>query len=204
MGTVFIASNDQIIKKDSEVLAKEREYINYIIEHINNVYNVYETLFEDGKRYLPTGITEEEYNNAIENIKQEVKEHDKSKFGEEEFDAYRINFYPTKKEKEKMDSDIDFFNEVKNNFQNAFKHHYTVNDHHPQHFIIDKEITDMPLECIIHMICDWCAMSLKFENKLSPVEWYNTKAKDEKASMSTKTKQIVDEMLFLIFNEEII
>ena len=204
MGVIYDANDGQILKKDVEVIAKEREYINYILEHINNVINAYESIFESGKPYIPNGFSEEEYNKAMAILNQEVHVHDQSKFSKEEFDAYRVKFYPTESEKKKMDEDIDYLNQVKDNFEKAWQHHYKLNNHHTRYYWDESgNIKDMPLSSIMHMICDWSAMSLKFDGKLSCVDWYNKNAEKEKSELSPRSKQIVEEMLRLIFNEEI-
>lgn len=207
MGTYYTVNDGNIVKKDSDVVDQERVYIHYIMNHIKNVNLAFQQLFFNGNQYIPNGISEEEYNEAINQLAKEITQHDMSKFSEEEFNSYRIYFYPTKEEKENMDSDVDFANEVNNNFDKAWKHHYQNNDHHTGYWISINEdgtqnITDMNLKAIIHMICDWCAMSYSKTQNFNPIEWYNTKADIEKSEMSAKTKELVDELLFLVFSEK--
>ena len=59
-------------------------------------------------------------------------------------------------------------------------------------------IEDMTLDAIVEMICDWEAMSIKFNT--STVDWYKTKAIDEKKAMSDKSKEITEELLFNILH----
>lgn len=42
-------------------------------------------------------------------------------------------------------------------FKNAIKHHYEVNDHHPEHF--ERGVYDMNLMQLIEMLVDWKAAS---------------------------------------------
>jgi hypothetical protein len=58
---------------------------------------------------------------------------------------------------------------------------------------------DMSLRAILEMICDWEAMGLKF--KSDTLNWYENDAKDEKAAMSTNTKQIVEELLYNVIHK---
>lgn len=44
----------------------------------------------------------------------------------------------------------------------GLKHHYAVNDHHPEHF--DGGIADMNLAQITEMLCDWKAATLRHTN----------------------------------------
>jgi hypothetical protein len=41
----------------------------------------------------------------------------------------------------------------------GLRHHYAVNDHHPEHF--ERGITDMNLLQITEMLCDWKAATLR-------------------------------------------
>jgi len=63
----------------------------------------------------------------------------------------------------------------------------------------------MDLLNILHMICDWSGMSLKFRGKLSPISWYNTQAQDERKAMSENTKARLKEILTMLFlGEEVL
>jgi len=54
---------------------------------------------------------------------------------------------------------------------------------------------------IIEMLCDWEAMSLKFGT--STLKWYENDAKDEKAALSPKTKEIVEDLLYNVLHNSI-
>lgn len=56
---------------------------------------------------------------------------------------------------------------------------------------------DMSLGAIIHMICDWEAMSKKF--KTNTLEWYETQADEEKACMTEHSRIILEELLKAVF-----
>ena len=57
----------------------------------------------------------------------------------------------------------------------------------------------MSLDAIIEMICDWEAMSDKFNT--NTLQWYEKDAKDEKACFSPKTKIIVEDILYNLIHK---
>lgn len=201
-------------------VAKEKEYRDYISEHISNVRKAYDELF--AKQEFPiltssvsddilVSITPEEMKEAITNVEIDIDAHDKSKYSTIEFNPYRRKFHPTEEEQERMKNDIHYKDKVMNDFKTAWEHHYTHNNHHPQYWayrfdkpsvLLDKP-KDMPLECIIHMICDWCGISLKFDGGLSCIDWYKNKADKEKKLLSPKTKKTVEVILNYLFNENL-
>ena len=58
----------------------------------------------------------------------------------------------------------------------------------------------MTLDAIVEMLCDWEAMSLKFNT--NTVEWYKNEAIDEKKAFSLNTKAIVEDLLFNILHKD--
>ena len=56
----------------------------------------------------------------------------------------------------------------------------------------------MPLFAIYHMICDWQAMSDAKGNTV--VQWYTTKADEEKASMTKNTREKVEYILSILYD----
>lgn len=210
MGIVYTGINGEIVAKDLEVNAKEQEYVKYIIDHIKNVYNAFLYIFGNGKQYIPSEYNIETYEIALNKLKTDIAAHDKSKFSDEEFNAYRVKFFPTESEKKKIEEDVEYLNKVKEDFEKAWEHHYTNNDHHtkywliPAHDEVDEHLKDMSLSAIMHMICDWCAMSYHFDGDFAKVvDWYNNDADKEKSEMTEKTKSLVEELLKMIFNAEI-
>lgn len=210
--------------KDIEVIDKEREYTKYILEHITNVQTAYNKLiksrmFDTFEIDLDNGdsitITSQDMDNIKAFLDFEINDHDQSKFSDEEFVPYRIHFYPTETEKKRIESDIDFANQAEDSFKTAWEHHWTNNPHHGKYFAFefnkDKLIwekldtpKDMPIRDILHMICDWAAMSLKFDGDMAEcVTWYNTKAEDEKSYMNNKTRAICEYFLKLFFDKPI-
>lgn len=210
MGKIYInGGNDSVLEYD--VIAKEDEYLDYINNHVANAITAFNNLFNN-KVYNLEGITDDpkKFANAVEIVSHDIEIHDATKYSDDEFYAYRRKFYPTLEEQNIKDQDeID---RVNDNYNKAWKHHYTHNYHHPLFWkyvdqngkILDTPLEiarPMPLYAIIHMICDWEAMSMRFNG--DTVEWYNTKATTEKSDMNPETKIKVENLLRVIYNKEI-
>lgn len=214
MGKLYV--QDTVVdNSDNDWLAKCKGYLTYIDEHITNVGKAYKILFEkpftevdSQELQIPVG----ELNKARLKAKEAIQTHDESKYSDEEFDGYRAHFFRTTDEQNKYDTDKEFKLINDENYEEAWEHHYKNNDHHPKYWkfvdIVDgrkvkvneekSEATEMPLYAILHMLCDWQAMSIKFNNKVS--EWYATKATEEKEDMNPNTKVIVDRFVEWIKN----
>lgn len=157
--------------KEKEI--KEKEYLEYINEHIRNV-RIACTKY--GERLAKTLNISERELNAI------AARHDESKYYEEEFEGYRQWFFPCSNE-----------TKDKKLFDKAWEHHYTVNKHHPEFWMdtYNNEPEDMPPIYIAEMLLDWEAMSMKFNNNTYD---YYMKEKDKKP-FSENTKKILDEVI---------
>lgn len=203
MGTILtesatIITSDESLAKNK----KEEEYIDYIKEHVNNVCTAFNNYFLTKSSQFAfevlVNFTFFELESAIKELsKGRIYEHDLSKYSEEEFEPYRAKYYPTEKETSGLTDEAKSL--IEKNAGIAWQHHYRTNPHHPKYWI-DKETgnpIDMDLISIIEMICDWEAMSIKFGG--STVDWYNTKADKEKKAMTDRTKNIVEELLNIIY-----
>jgi hypothetical protein len=183
----------------AERLSKEQEYMEYINNHIANVQKAYATYFLPllNINNISSLVSDEELKQAIENNRIRIETHDASKYSDDEFYGYRQKWYPTRSE---QNADDEYHTLITQNYEKCWEHHYTVNDHHPLHWV-DKAsgiVKDMTLDAIVEMLCDWEGMSMKFGG--STVDWYTNKAQDEKKAMSTKTKQIVEDLLFNVLH----
>ena len=180
---------------------KEQEYLDYINEHIGNVHKAYELymipLLEANN--ISTLISDEELKAAISHLGEYIDTHDASKFSDSEFDGYREKYYPTTRE---LDGDLAYKSNLEERYQECWKHHYTVNAHHPEHWVNHDNDTreDMTLEAIMEMICDWEAMSLKFGT--STLKWYE-EAEYEKSCFSSKTKEIVEDLMYNVIHNSV-
>ena len=212
MGKVIVNSDLNSSSSDEDI-QKSNEYVNYILEHVNNVKTAYNTLFKNKVYDISDICSQEEYECSINLLDagQGIIAHDDSKFSDEEFYGYRRKFYPTSEES--AITDLDTVNRINEDYEAAWKHHYTHNPHHPKYWKYtdeDNNILDTPLEVarpmdmryIIEMICDWEGMSIKF--KSSTVDWYNNKATEEKKDLNPATKNTVEKLLRQIYNKEIL
>ena len=172
-------------KKYKDIKLKEKEYEDYINEHVNNVKKAY------NERKIPISVVLNLSNDEIKDLENRIENHDNSKWSDEEFDAYRRHFhYISDKEKE----------ESKEDFEKAWKHHYTVNDHHPEHYCLDGEPKEIPKVAMAELICDWDAMSRKFGG--NPLKWYNDNAA-RKFVFNDNTKELLEKALKYLYDVDI-
>lgn len=195
--SLILDDNDAIERNQ-----KEQEYLDYIKDHISKViycFNLYMIPLLE-KTNISTLVSDEALKDTINLVQSRIDTHDASKFSDSEFDDYREKYYPTTKESEVINDDIEYKVELDERYQLAWKHHYETNVHHPEHWLNheDNTCTDMSLDAIIEMLCDWEAMSLKFET--SVLEWYENDAEDEKKCLSSKTKNIVEDLLYNVLH----
>ena len=112
-----------------------------------------------------------------------IQEHDDSKFSEEEFEPYAQKWFGDGKKTFE--------------YEEAWKHHWTHNEHHPEFWLGE----DMPYIYILEMICDWGSFSMKSGDFGELSDFYYNKAKDdEEKNLSDNTKIIIEEILEKINN----
>ena len=180
-------------------IQKNNEYTEYINKHIINVQEAWKSL----QNIFPNEIfvADPVINKSI--TKRTIH-HDSSKFSDEEFYAYRRFFYPVSKEEKKM---------AYNDFQIAWKIHYSRNDHHWEHWIAlspnsrkynnqnfniqDVQNTiildrgDKRIESLVEMICDWMAMGKVFGNTAK--QYYQNNR--EKIRLNPNDREFVEMIL---------
>lgn len=158
----------------SERMKKIAEYRLYIEQHRKNVRTAWKRLKELNEQHgNPLGWIEE--NEIIETL---IDNHDMSKYDSDEFDAYRMKFFPTTEEESRNAKDLkEYGNDwIEENFDRAWDRHQNRNGHHWQ--FMSKHNFKLPnlYELTIEMICDWYAMAMyKGEGHR---DYYNLK-KDE-------------------------
>jgi hypothetical protein len=148
----------------------QEEYKNYIEEHKDRVKQYADWLKEN----LP-----ELFDNIdIDLFDEMIEEHDESKYSEEEFEAYAQHFYGDK------NNDLEF--------EEAWKHHWLNNEHHPEFWLGE----DMPYIYILEMLCDWGSFSIDKGNMKELSKYYYEQAKDdEEKNLSDNTKIIIEEII---------
>lgn len=206
---------------DPQYIEKCEIYVGYIDEHIANVKLAYNKLFCNPDKPFTNfhGIQGEKLKRILAKLEMAINCHDSSKYLDSEFEGYRNHFYPTVLEQERMKEDEFYAKLVESNYQTSWFNHFVTNDHHPLHWkwttLMDtkagKQIVALktPLKvarkmtplAILHMICDWEAMSIKFNG--STVQWYINDAVDERRDMNPETRKIVEELLTQLYGVEI-
>lgn len=148
----------------------QEEYKKYIIDHKNRVAH-----FAD---WLKENLPELFENIDVELFDEMILEHDESKFSEEEFEPYAQKWFGDKKKTFE--------------YEEAWKHHWTHNEHHPEFWLGE----DMPYIYILEMICDWGSFSIEKEDFKELSDFYYNKARDdEEKNLSENTKEIIEEIL---------
>ena len=156
-------------------------YAGYIREHIKAVKDAYTTAEEAFKEVFP-----EVYSNDIDrsNLLNNINDHDRSKYNDNEFYGYAMKFYPVINTDPESES-------VNQNFQMSWLRHVHNNPHHPAYWLLPKSggvvILDMPDIYIIEMLCDWMAMG-KYYGGTTLSYWKSKFAKELPMSIRTISK----------------
>lgn len=156
-----------------------RQYIKYLQSHIGAVKESYNWICENLPELIDDTISDTLYEN--------IRIHDMSKYGIEEFTPYAKYFYGG----EKTD-------EVNRDFDYAWLHHQHNNPHHWQYWVLKEDegklkALDMPDEYILEMICDWWAFSWVKGNLYEIFSWYENNK--HKQILSDRTKEKVELIL---------
>lgn len=137
----------------------EKQYKEYLEGHIGNVVKALEILYN---MKIPFVI------DNIEELRNIVSQHDKSKYEEPEWTAYLHHFYPLNDKESKMEEEFD----------SAVRHHIKNNKHHWDYWIDDKNgslidnIDEHEYKLYtIERICDWLAMAGQHEE--GPHDYYD-------------------------------
>ena len=148
----------------------QEEYRKYIEEHKERVSKMAEWLKEN----LPEIFEDVD----LEAFDEVIKEHDDSKYDEEEFEPYAQRFYNNGEESFE--------------FAEAWKHHWTNNEHHPEFWLGE----DMPKIYILEMLSDWGSFSIDKGDLRELINYYYSQARDdEEKNLSDNTKIIIEEIL---------
>jgi len=127
-------------------------YLDYLKTHLENIEKAFR-LVESKCKDLQVFYDDYLYQELV----REVRNHDVSKFSEQEFTQYREIFYPSDGGKKEVPE--SFWEEGGVGFL-AFKHHSRRNDHHWQTWTKRTYITpNMWMVHCTHMVIDWIAMS---------------------------------------------
>ena len=158
-----------------------QQYDEYLREHISNVNKAWWWMEDHG--IIPPHMA---YEGGY------IIDHDKSKYDDEEYEAYDDYFYG------KEGQDEDDIKVIDNAFDYAWLHHIHHNPHHWQYWVLvnDDDGTkalEMPHSYVYEMIADWWSFSWKNGNLKEIFDWYD-KHKD-KMILHPVTKTLVEEAL---------
>ena len=139
-----------------------KEYGNYLYEHIHAVEKAAEWMVNHLSVFKTMDLRE------LITFGLNVREHDATKYAEEEYDPYDAYFYGER--------DEDAFNR-------AWLHHIHYNPHHWQHWILmnddgkyrdpDKMFPlEMPKVYSLEMVADWWSFSWRSGNLFDVFDWY--------------------------------
>lgn len=180
--------------ESQEIYKKNEEYKKYILNHKENIRVAWNNIkssekctlvLRKNKTYFDTIYPSHPIYDIEKESKREIDElilvHDDSKFGKEEFEPYRKNFYPISLEEKK---------ENKSNFFKAWKHHYTNNLHHWNWWSETGNKSYMTFNFVVEMCCDWIAMSMA--NKGNALQWFYQQTNID---LGVKQKSFVEELL---------
>lgn len=155
--STYYLKHSNINKEQREKELAQKEYTD---NHIKNVQKAWGMMKESVEimdyikelvktKYIPCAYI---YSSGFFNMMDiQISIHDASKYGPNEWDQYRTNFYPIN-DKEKEDH--------KDDFKAAWLHHYTVNKHHWNYWYkIYKDENAMDLSSVLELCCDWIAMN---------------------------------------------
>jgi hypothetical protein len=158
---------NMINESKTDYLEENRKYIE---EHKDNVRQFAEWL----RGQLPELFE----NIDLDLFNEMIQEHDDSKFSEEEFEPYAQKWFGDGKKSLA--------------YEEAWKHHWTNNEHHPEFWLGE----DMPYIYILEMLCDWGSFSIKSGDFRELSDFYYSKARDdEEKNLSENTKVIIEEIL---------
>lgn len=171
------------------IFQRQEEYNDYLNNHIDGVKNSYYYILK------PIIEGELEYNEIIE-LDNIIENHDASKYGIEEYDAYLNYFYP-ENSKNRKDDDSKVDDDVQKDFDMAWNHHQKCNPHHWQYWVLLKDSgelipMDMPFEYIVEMICDWHSFSAR-KPESTAYKWYNDMK--DKMILSDNTRKLVEALI---------
>lgn len=168
------------IRENKMIKKQEEKYNKYIEEHRNNVMKAYNELISCSLVYQYGG------QEMLDKLKDRIVLHDLSKYEEEEYDAYRKNFFPINQEEKENNKEA---------FEKAWQHHWKNNSHHWQYRQNNKDFSQDNIEDVLNVlenICDWLAMGYKFNDR--PYQYYE-KNKD-KIILNEKEKRFLEHIIY--------
>ena len=146
------------------------EYKEYVDSHKERV--------EEFSKWLKENLPDLFENIDIDLFDEMIRDHDESKFSEEEFEPYARKWH------------LDGIKTPE--YNRAWEHHWQNNEHHPEYWLGE----DMPYIYILEMICDWGSFSIASGNMNELSDFYYNKAKaDPEKNLSDATQEIIEDII---------
>lgn len=159
-------------------------YDSYLKEHIGNISRGLHWMV-DHLDFQKLGIDGFQTGNVI----LRADEHDRSKYGKEEYDAYDAYFNGGNRSYQ-----------VVRDFDYAWLHHIHQNPHHWQYWVLLEDdggkpkALEMPVTLVLEMIADWWTFSWKTGNLEEIFDWYDTHKNH--MILHEKTRKLVEDILY--------
>lgn len=171
-----------IIREAFEEYERSDEYNEYLDDHIGNVIRSWTEMLRPALEESHKFDSEE-----LNEIEDQIKQHDKSKYDKEEYLPYLHHFYPEDHSEVKDDGEDP-------DFDYAWLRHQHLNPHHWQHWVLTRDSgetvpMDIPLKYVLEMLCDWHSFSAKYPTSTA-ADWYS-KNKD-KFILTDDTRKLVE------------
>ena len=169
-----------LISKMWKIHKNKKLYFKYVMEHKNNILKAYDEM-------LKCKDLEWIMQDPLIQVRLLIRahNHDDSKLSKEEFNAYRKHYFPI---------DIEEFNANAADYQKAWDHHKTHNDHHWQARINWKDEDfniNTELACLEN-IMDWLAVGYKFNDR--PYEYYEQNK--DKIILPKKQREFIEKCIY--------
>ena len=161
----LLESIQRVLNENDDIKKKEEEYLDYINTHKANVKKAWDIIKEFDNPYIQ---------NNLYDLDRNIKDHDNSKYDDEEFEYYRKKYFPI---------NDDEANEVMDKIQDIFWLHYSKNPHHWEYWLDENKELDYTkhnednidntiMMAYIEMFCDWASFGLKQDNPREVRSWY--------------------------------
>lgn len=161
----LLESIQRVLNENDDIKKKEEEYLDYINTHKANVEKAWNIIKEFDNPYIQ---------NNLYDLGRNIKDHDNSKYDDEEFEYYRKKYFPI---------NDDEANEVMDKIQDIFWLHYSKNPHHWEYWLDENKELDYTkhnednidntiMMAYIEMFCDWASFGLKQDNPREVRSWY--------------------------------
>ena len=164
-----------------ESTVADTQYRHYLESHRAGVREYYEKVLRPVLHQ--EGISHQD----MSEIEMLIETHDASKYGEEEFGAYRDYFY-----------DPEHHSRSSEAFNLAWLHHQNHNPHHWQYWVLINDVDepqvhplDMPFKYIMELLCDWASAGRHYGN--TAYSWYQQQK--DKLIITDRTRDILEKYI---------